>query len=1088
MDAVFFDNVSRIFKDELARQIAPGDSVSVAGPSFSIYAWRSLREKLADVSRFRFLYTSDTFLGKKASKEQREFYIPRRDRERGLLGAPFEVKLRNELTQRGDSHDCVDWIKEKAEFRSVSGGAFTASQLAIDKGGDCLVYMPLMHGFTTRDLGLDTSAPTMPVNRLDSTQSRGMLAIFEAAWNAPSTENVTQAVIDSMQALFQENSPELLYYTALSRIFEGYLDSVQEGDFANEKTGFKKSAIWNMLFDFQKDAVLAIINKLNTYGGCVLADSVGLGKTFTALAIIKYFELRELRVLVLCPKKLSDNWVTYRSNVRNNPIAADNLRYDVAYHTDLSRSRGKTVTGLDIASANWDNYDLIVIDESHNFRNGEDSARKDGARKDAKPNRYQRLLSSVIEKGVDSKVLMLSATPVNTRFRDLRNQLNLAYHNSHGNWVERLGLSTGLDTVFREAQGSFKAWSKLPVAERTTKALAGMLPADFFTVLDQVTVARSRRHIQRYYDASAIGPFPRRMPPISLRTPLSQEDGAATYHDIYDELEKLMLAVYMPSHYLLASRRAKYLDAEKGLTSGGREMGVRRLMAANLLKRLESSISSFDETLSRVIGAMQSQCDRIASFVETGVDERAEAAGIAPGDLDVDDEEALDELSSDSPKVYHLADMDWRSWQADIESDLVIARGLLDMVVALDRTGDAKLARLENLIRKKVEEPLNQDEQGRDNKKVLIFTAFADTAEYLYEHVSAFAKERLGLETAIVTGSKATRSTIEAVPHDMASILTCFSPRSKGRDQVMPSLKGADIDILIATDCISEGQNLQDCDYLVNYDIHWNPVRIVQRFGRVDRIGSKNEVIQLVNFWPDVELDEYINLKERVESRMKALVMTSTGDDNYIDEDDRGDLEYREAQLRQMQREVVDLEDVNGGVSITDLGLNEFRMDLVSYASAHPELEAQPTGIDAVVAGEHPGVAFVLKNVSAERAVDGRNQLHPFYLVYLSDDGEVLHGHLSSKATLDEMRLLCRGKAKPDAELCQAYSRETKNGRDMSRISKLLGEAIASIIEGKRESDIDSLFTGGTTTFGEGDVKGLDDFELICFLVVRSAC
>ena len=1084
MDQATIDNRTHILKDELAERIETGASVAVAAPRFSMYAWRELRDELASLARFRFLYTSDAFLRDRGPKEQREFYIPRRQRERSLLGTEYEVRLRNELSQKADSRACAAWTTEKAEFRSANGATAAIPSVVVDGADDCVAYMPLMNGFTTHELGVEKSAiaPAAPVMRQNTPISASVLANFDDAWSAPATEDVTQAVIDSMQAMYKENAPELLYYTALSRIFEGYLDTMEEGELANERVkGFKDSKIWSMLYDFQRDAARAIINKLNAYGGCVLADSVGLGKTFTALSVIKYFEARGKEVLVLCPKKLKGNWTTFNSNYKNNPVAADKFRYEVLSHTDLSRSRGKTDTGIDLARFNWSNYDLVVIDESHNFRNGGDSASKN----DDRENRYQRLVRQVIDEGVDTKVLMLSATPVNTRFRDLRNQLSLAYHDRQASWVERLGLEGGLDDVFKAAQQAYTAWSKLDMEERTTAELASRLSPDFFTVLDQVTVARSRKHIQRYYDAAAIGPFPRRNKPLSVRAQLTTTQPGIAYHDIYDLLDKIDLAVYKPSAYVLPSRMARYVTGEgsRNLTSAGREQGVRRLMAANLLKRLESSVHSFCLTLEKVMGAMRVQIERVEEYERTGRDAVAEQAGVFASDFDEDDEELLDAAAEGGRVVYHLSDMDCLSWKDDLKADLLIAEQLLDMVAEIDAAHDDKLLRLQELIREKAFQPINPG-----NRKVLVFTAFADTAEYLYEHLGAFASRELGLETGMVTGARGARCTMRAVPAAMQDVISCFSPRSKDRDQVMPELVGCDIDILIATDCISEGQNLQDCDYLVNYDIHWNPVRIVQRFGRVDRIGSQNARIQLVNFWPDVELGEYINLKARVESRMKALVMASTGDDNYIDEQDASDLKYRERQLRQMLDEVVDLEDVNGGVSITDLGLNEFRMDLVAYAQDHPELEAQPSGIDAVVAGEVPGIAFVLKNMKADAVIAGRNQLHPFYLVYLTDDGEVYHSHLDPKATLDELRLLCRGKAEPDAALCRAHNRATKDGRDMRHASELLGDAIASIIDAKEEDDFDSLFSAGTSTFGEGGVAGLDDFELICFLVVRPRC
>ena len=877
--------------------------------------------------------------------------------------------------------------------------------------------------------------------------------------------------------MYQENAPELIYYMALFRIFSEFLDDVSEDVLPNEGLGFRDSLIWNKLYDFQKDAALAIINKLETYNGCILADSVGLGKTFTALAVIKYYESRNKDVLVLCPKKLRDNWITYNSNVVNNPIAGDRLQYDVLYHTDLSRTRGTSETGLPLDRLNWGAYGLVVIDESHNFRNGGDSASED------RMNRYQLLMEKVIKQGVKTKVLMLSATPVNNRFRDLRNQLALAYWGDPTGWSEKLRLENDIETVFRNAQTVYARWSKLPAEQRTTHALTDMLDYDFFEVLDQVTVARSRKHIQRYYDMSAIGPFPKRLPPISKRPKLSTLANAINYREIYEELDSLVLAVYMPSSYVHPSKMEKYAKMGGGgnLTLGGRETGVRRLMTTNLLKRLESSVCSFRLTLERVLAAMNAALDTIDDYRRGLASGASVADGDLPGGFDFDpDDESGFEVGG-ATKIL-VEDMDWMSWERDIEADVAVIEVLISMVRDIDPAHDAKLIELCEQIREKSQGPINPG-----NRKVLVFTAFSDTADYLYENVSAFAKRELGLECAKVTGDGCA-CTIKAVPPHMQEVLACFSPASKERDVVAPQLSGCDVDIVIATDCISEGQNLQDCDYLVNYDIHWNPVRIVQRFGRVDRIGSKNARIQLVNYWPDVELDEYIKLKARVEERMRITVMTSTGDDDYINAEETGDLEYRRQQLEQMRDEVVDLEDVSGGVSITDLGLNEFRMDLVGYYRDNPDIDRLPSGINAVVEGDDPGVIFVLRNVNTKIDRDGANHLHPFYVVRMGSDGSVAHGHLEPKAVLDDMRLLCRGKSEPDMALCRAYNRETKNGRDMRREAGLLRDAVASIVDSKQESDVDSFFTGGTTGFLENDIEGLDDFELVCFLVVRPRC
>ncbi|MDR1422909.1 MAG: DEAD/DEAH box helicase family protein [Coriobacteriales bacterium] len=1076
MDAAFFDNKASIVKDDLVARVASGDRIAIAASFFSLYAYQELKEQLESLKDFRFIYTAPTFLTEKTRKEAREFYIPRLNRERSLYGTDFEVKLRNELSQKAIAAECAKWIREKAAFKSFRQDDAMNTFLGLQKPDDAAVYMPF-NGFTTAELGVSRSSEYTAVARMDTSSSQAFLKMFDAAWRDEARmQDVTDAVIESITTVYRENPPGLIYYSTLFNVFNEFLDDISEDVLPNEATGFKNSKIWGKLYDFQRDAALAIINKLETYNGCILADSVGLGKTFTALAVIKYYETRNRNVLVLCPKKLQENWMAFRGNLINNPIAEDRLRYDVVFHTDLSRTRGDTATGLPIDRINWGNYDLVVIDESHNFRNGGASSVK----AEDKENRYEKLMNKVIKEGVNTKVLMLSATPVNNKFLDLKNQLALAYSGDPEAWQDRLKLDNDMDTVFRVAQTAFARWSKLPPDERTTKTLMGMLSFDFFEILDQVTVARSRKHIQRYYDMAALGSFPTRNKPLSKRPKLSTLETSINYHEIYEVLESLLLAVYIPSQYLLPSQAARYIDPEvSGITIAGRETGIRKLMNVNLLKRLESSVHSFRLTLERVQGYIAKSIHQVEEY-ERGLGGSVEDYTVEGWeDLDFDDEESSLFEVGRSARI-EIADLDYLSWKRDMASDLEQLELLLSMIRDIEPQYDAKLIELCEQIETKMEDPINPG-----NRKVLVFTAFADTADYLYEHLSSFAKDNLNAETAIITGKHPGTSTIAKVPHDMASILACFSPISKERSLIAPKLEQCDIDILIGTDCISEGQNLQDCDYLINYDIHWNPVRIIQRFGRIDRIGSKNGVIQLSNYWPDVELDEYIKLQARVESRMRITVMTSTGDDDYINETEKGDLEYREKQLRQMRDEVIDLEDVSGGVSITDLGLNEFRMDLLEFYKDNPEIDNVPFGIHAVCSGEEPGVIFVLKNVNQGVNIASRNQLHPFYLVYVKLDGSVYFSHLEPKTALDTMRLLCKGRNEPDKALCKAFNKETANGRDMAATSKLLGDAIASMIDVKQQSDIESFFGEGGTTFLEGDIAGLNDFELLCFLVVR---
>lgn len=1072
-----FNNTTKVVKDDLVKKIQSGSKVSVAAACFSIYAYQALKHELEHCDEFRFIFTSPTFIAEKTPKERREFYIPRLNREMGLYGTEFEVRLRNELKQKAVAKECAEWMCKKATFRSNKTWEGMNNFLVVENPEDTYIYMPV-NSFTTVDLGCERGNNiSNMVTRFENPASKEFLHLFNIIWeDKEKLTDVTSEVIDMISTVYQENAPELIYFMTLYHIFSEFLDDISEDVLPNGATGFKNSVIWNKLYHFQKDAVLGIINKLEQYNGCILADSVGLGKTFTALAVIKYYEGRNKNVLVLCPKKLSENWMTYRGNLVNNPLAADRFRYDVLYHTDLSRNRGMTSIGLPIDRINWGNYDLVVIDESHNFRNGNGTNTHGGE----KENRYMRLMNRVIRPGVRTKVLMLSATPVNNRFYDLRNQLALAYEGNPEEINEKLKIKSDIDTIFRQAQRVYNAWCKLPEKERTTKNLLSQLDFDFFEVLDSVTIARSRHHIQTYYDTTDIGTFPTRNKPISLYPKLTDRKGAINYKEVYECLSELNLTIYTPTQFILPSKLSKYLSKEETENfRKGRETGIQRLMSINLLKRMESSVHSFLLTVQRVYQYLYETDQIIDTFIKNGQGNLSEMDDLSGAAADFDEDDQNTDFFSVGKKIQiDLRDMDYISWQRDIKADLETLSLLIGMVKDITSEYDYKLNQLIRVIQKKEAAPINPG-----NRKILIFTAFADTAEYLYENIAPKAKE-MGLHTALVTGSIEGRTTIPHFKADMNHVLSCFSPMSKDRDILYPADKDKNIDILIGTDCISEGQNLQDCDYCINYDIHWNPVRIIQRFGRIDRIGSQNKVIQLVNFWPDLTLDEYINLKARVETRMRISVMTSTGDDDLINQDEKGDLAYRKEQLKKLQEEVVDLEDMTSGVSITDLGLNDFRMDLLAYMKDHPDIEHIPLGIHAVVKGSKPGVIFVLKNRNTRVNIDSLNRIHPFYMVYIGLEGKIVCDYLNPKKLLDDMRLLCRGKSQPITEAYTKFNKETNDGRNMSEMSALLSDAINSIIDIKEESDIDSLFKSGGTSALLSEVKGIDDFELVTFLVV----
>ncbi len=1076
-----FDNKTSKVGDDLKNSLHKGSKLKVAAGLFTIYGFESLKNELKQIDSLKFIFTDPTFIeNDKNSKEQRQFKIRSDQRKKALSGSDFEIHLKNELKGRAIAKECKKWIEKKASFKSNIGEQYIQPFLAMLNSEAKSVYMGI-NEFSSAGFGYekDNSALHSIIKTDDYATTKHYLDSFDEIWNNDEIlKNITDEVSDYISNLYKENSPSFIYYLTLFHIFDEFLEELSEDELANEKTGFKNSTVWNKLYDFQRDAVLGIINKLERYNGCILADSVGLGKTFSALGVIKYYQERNRNVLVLSPKKLGDNWKTFLHNYEDNPLIKDRLNYDVLYHTDLSREKGES-NGIDLERINWGNYDLVVIDESHNFRNND-------PHKDHKT-RYQKLMEDVMKAGVKTRVLMLSATPVNNRFTDLKNQLFLAFEEQTEKVEERIGTKRTIENIFRSAQKIFNEWSKLPVEERTSTELLKKLNTnyDFFKLLDSVTIARSRKHIERYYNVDEIGKFPERLKPVTHRASITDLDDFMDIGSLYKELSLLNMSVYSPYKYILESRKSFYddlydtdLSERSKFKQAQREESLQTLMRVNLLKRLESSVDSFRITLEKFINSVKRNLQKIEDF-DKGEAAAAEDAPVYELNTDNAFDDWLDDPFNVGDKVkINLADMNTLGWKQDLEYDLHIAEQILREMKRVTPEHDQKLQDLKQFIQHKIENPVNPG-----NKKVLVFSAFADTVNYLYENIKHFNKD-IGLETGKITGSDDNKTTLD-ITNNFNHILTNFSPRSKERrDKNAP-----EIDVLIGTDCISEGQNLQDCDTLINYDIHWNPVRIIQRFGRIDRIGSINKQIQLINFWPQLSLDDYINLKSRVENKMFIVDATATGEDNVLT-NKSSDLLFRKKQLERLQEEVVDIEDMGSGINITDLGLNDFRMDLISYVEKNGRLDHIPNGMHTVCKQEPdkdslPGVIFVLKNINPEINIDKTNQLHPFYLVYIREDGEINTNHLNVKRTLDILRAIAKGRDEPIKEAYEAFNEETDDGRKMDKYSGLLNQAIESIVQVKDEKEVDSLFTPGGTTALLNNIKGLDDFELLSFVVIK---
>jgi len=1062
--------------DKLREHIQGGSRLSVISGLFSIYGFDALKSELKRIDSLRFIFSRAG--------------IPSTDTSSpgfgNITGDRFETRLKNQLNQKQVAQECAAWLVNKADVRLLTHAGMVSQNLfhISDADGEGKAIQGSSH-FTSSGLG-DVESDNYEMNMFvpDGSSSASMLEWFDAIWNDPNAvEEAKSLLLEQLNELTKEQSPEFIYFLTLYNLFKDFIEDIDEDNIIKTKTGIKNTVVWNKLYKFQRDGVLGAIDKLEKYNGCIIADSVGLGKTFEALAVIKYYELRNDRVLVLCPKRLRDNWTVYTVNDKRNLMASDRFNYDVLNHTDLTRDRGKSGE-INLETLNWGNYDLIVIDESHNFRNT-------GSSKD-KVTRYSRLMDEIIRSGVKTKVLMLSATPVNNRMNDLKNQVAFITEGVDDVFADNGIVS--IEQTLKKSQTRFNQWLKLDADERTVDGLLDSMNFDYFKLLDTLTIARSRKHIEKYYDMSEVGDFPERLQPLNIKEDIDIQGDFPPMKDINRTIRKLNLSAYSPLKYVRLEMREEYSrkydvhvkDGASVFKQVDREQSLIHLMRVNLLKRMESSINSFSLTVGKLLNAV----DGLLLKLETHND--AEVEDLSIEDIEVDSSEFDSYLIGRKVKVL-IKDIDKVRWKQDLEDDKAKLTALLSDAQDVDIPRDAKLASLQSLIREKCENPINQG-----NRKIIIFTAFADTANYLYRIISPWMQDELGLHSALLTGSGDNKTTLKHVRKDLNGILTAFSPVSKERSKVDDEAS-EEIDILIATDCISEGQNLQDCDYLINYDIHWNPVRIIQRFGRIDRLGSKNEVIQLVNFWPNMELDEYINLEARVSGRMVLLDISATGEENVIEQDGShkmNDLKYRRDQLQQLQDSVVDLEDMSGGVSITDLTLNDFRMDLSTYMKEHLGLlEQAPTGLFAasnIDAGQfsldlEPGVIFCLKDIKAGKKAmhaDEGYALAPYYLIYIRDDGEVKHNFIQAKRIMDTLKKQGLGHKHPEKSAIESFNQKTSNGKDMSHYRSLLEKAITSINGKAEEKGVESLFSRGGTTLTQDSFSGIEDFEVVSYLLI----
>ena len=1090
-DNSMYDTVADFLRDK----IQDGSDLSIVSAYFTIYAFDKLRDELTNIKELRFLFGEPSFINIDPDKtESKAFQLT----ETGL-------KLQNYLPQKEVARACADWIEEKVEIRSVRKSNFLHGKMYYIESGNGEDAIIGSSNFTVRGLGLSETVNNIELNlEVDSKSDCDDLKTwFDNLWESDQVENVKAQVWQTLKDAYQDKDPEFIYYKTLYHLFEDILADVGDAEFAEANPSFLQTEIWQKLYAFQKHGVQACIQKLKAYNGCIIADSVGLGKTYEALAIIKYFELRNANVLVLCPKKLEKNWTLYPVHYRRrrNPLKADKFRYNVLSHTDLSRDSGMS-NGIDLAQHEWDGYDLVVIDESHNFRNRSTNT-LDQEGKLVRKSRYNKLLEDVIQSGGKTQVLMLSATPVNNQLTDLTNQICLITEDRDDAFRE-----TGIPSIrgtLNAAQSRFDTWTaeteQMPEKSQKQENLAESLNADFFALLDRLTIARSRTHVINFYDNAIeeIGRFPDREPPRSIFPEIDLQGQFPTYQTISHQIDGYRLAIFNPSRYIRQECRPHY--GERLLQQ--REFNLIGMMKVNFLKRLESSVHSFASTLERTIENIKVRESEIQDFLsaapsvisESGFDPFAETT-----EADGADDELQTGVQAGKNQTYLYEHIDLDTWLADLHDDRTQLDKIYKIAQNITSDRDAKLEQLKQLIAAKVQNPA-KNRDAKENRKVLVFTAFADTANYLYDNLYEWAKETLNIESAIVTGG-ASRS--ELVRNDFDEILTNFSPISKEREESETEGETPEIDLLIATDCISEGQNLQDCDYLINYDIHWNPVRIIQRFGRIDRIGSKNKKIHLVNFWPTPELDAYINLKPRVEARMALVNLTATGDDDLLSLTEKESMAqiwtHRDEQLRRMQTDILDFEDIEEQLNLNQFTLDDFRAQLLDYLRENEaKLRDAPLGLYAVTAplthegmpvSIKPGVIFCLKQTGeGEDSEDGKklNPIHPYYLVHISEEGEVSIGFTNPKRILERFSALCFEKKQHAQDLCHWFNEETANGSDMTIYEMLLDASLNSIREAYNRKVNDQLDASSDALLPTADsqITEKTEFELVTWLVIR---
>ena len=974
----------------------------------------------------------------------------------------------------------------------------------------------------------------------NNSQYKELVEWFESLWNNPQAHkektilakdgtskkiDFKQYLIEAIAKIFIEYSPRDIYYKILFELFGNQILEIENDPEFNRQIGrLENTAIFHSLYDFQKKGVLSLIRMLQKYDGAILADAVGLGKTWSALAVMKFFQMQGREVILLCPKKLENNWRRYKED-QASKFEVDKLKFFMRFHTDMNNSRLESYNDRADKFFRDDKPKLIVIDESHNLRNH-------------KANRYKFLVEQILQKNQDIKVLLISATPINNSLNDARNQFKLMVQGNVHGYETKLGVRN-IDYSFKQAQTIFHKWRKddTPKIGDFIKKLSGN---DFFRLTDSLLVARTRKMVESQ-QTNLI--FPVKNKPVNLFVTPHQLGNFETFEELFDHFPP-MLSGYQP---------AFYLDDESGVKKDVlrdeklRDRFLVKMIYILMVKRLESSWFSFYSTVEKIKDHHQNALDKIKSYQTN----KAKAVLLENDVIDLDNDqndddftEAVEEYTLGKKRPINIADIDAAGSLDKFKEDLKKDLDALDNLYVNLQKFDAKINKelnkpnqiksCDDKLEALIAQIIKKRKLGANNhnQKVIIFTVYRDTAIYLFEQLQArgFNKIAIASGTGSYSDDSDQKQSMEAILERFAPYTKLFREKEWTFESEKEGLEAfaewqewikenhpkthqklsKPIDILIATDALSEGQNLQDADMVINYDIHWNPVRIIQRMGRIDRLGSPNEEIFGINFWPSENINSYLNLQGRIEQRMAAMKLAGSEVDHQFSDsfakmahDEDFDRKMNDRMIEQMSITWDDIEVSDQGLGFDSLSLERYRQDLLAEFNRDKDKYRQmPKGVYTgfvgdVATGDRNGIVALL-GYPAKPSKKLDHQYQVFDLIYIDKSGKLVLNN--QKEVLDFLNVnkdqerfvpdaVDRGESKAIAELVNALKSWLSSQAvqtevmDDGTVKETMGNETLRVLQGLKKGNKVAIERIKQNVTVDGKYQ-LNNFDLITWVLV----